>query len=425
MRIAFIVDRLPVASETFVLRQVEGFLMRGHEVFVVAAKYDRLAHDPVRGRVALRVFRRECGIFRNAIQCAKLGVRAVADASSRKQLSVALRAAATGCRSALIDIASCSGSAEVEFDVVIAHFGPIGVRAMYLQEAGLLTGPIVTVFHGADMSEHAIVERWLPHYQRLFLMSPLLLPISNLWKDRLIQWGASESRTRVHHVGIDVQRITANQKNRTVHRPLKVLSVARFTEKKGLEYAIAAVRDCKHPVELNIIGFGPLESDLRRAASGSPNKINFLGKRSHDQVFDELNKADVFLLPSVVASNGDMEGIPVSLMEAMASGAIVVATRHSGIPELVTHGVTGFLVEERSASAIAKALTAIVEGMVDIRAMRANARRKIEEDFNSEKLDADLERLFSRTLGCPMALDGEARDAGGNQIAAGCDSPLT
>jgi colanic acid/amylovoran biosynthesis glycosyltransferase len=249
MRIAFIVDRLPVPSETFVLRQIEGFIARGHEVFVLAAKYDDSIPDPVRGRVVLRLFRRDCGVFRNAIQCAKLGARAVADVNRRKQLSVALRAAATGCRSALIDIASGGATGGVDFDAIIAHFGPIGVRAMYLQEAGLLTGPIVTVFHGADMSEHAIVDRWLPHYQRLFRMSPLLLPISNLWRDRLIEWGASESRTRVHHVGVKVQRLTADEINRPVHRPLKVLSVARFTEKKGLEYAIAAVGDCKHSVQ--------------------------------------------------------------------------------------------------------------------------------------------------------------------------------
>jgi len=425
MRIAFIVDKLPVPSETFVLRQIQGFLDRGHEVFVLAAKYDDSVVNPLRGRVTLRVFRRDLGILRHAIRFARLSALASIDVNGRKRLSVALRAAVTGCRSAFIDIVSGGETAGVEFDVVIAHFGPIGVRAMYLHEAGLLTGPIVTVFHGADMSERAVVERCLPHYRRLFRMSPLLLPISNLWRDRLIQWGAPESRTKVHHIGIDVHRLTAEAINRPVHRPLKVLSVARFTEKKGLAYAIEAVRHCKHPVELNVIGFGPLEDNLRRAAFSSVNQINFLGMRSHEQVFDELKKADVFLLPSVVASNGDMEGIPVSIMEAMASSVIVVATRHSGIPELVTHGVTGLLVEERSASGIAEALSAIAEGRVSIEAIRRNARCKVEKDFNGQTLDADLERLLIRTLGCPPSSNREARDFHGREIAAGFDRPLT
>ncbi|VXC71814.1 conserved hypothetical protein [Burkholderia sp. 8Y] len=425
MRIAFIVDKLPVPSETFVLRQMQGFAERGHEVSVLAAKYDDSAVNPMRGRVALRVFRQDVSMLRHSMLCAKLGALACIDDKGRRRLSVALRAAATGCRSAFIDIVSGGDTAGVDFDVVIAHFGPIGVRAMYLQEAGLLSGPIVTIFHGADMSEQAVVDRWLPHYRRLFRQSPLLLPISNLWRNRLIEWGAPESRTKVHHVGVEVHRLTAQASDRPVHRPLKVLSVARFTEKKGLAYAIEGVRDCKHPVHFNLIGFGPLESELRRAASSSANEINFLGKCTHERVFEELATADVFLLPSVVASNGDMEGIPVSIMEAMAMGVLVVATRHSGIPELVTHGETGLLVDERSATGIADALSAIVEGKVDIEAIRTNARRKVENDFNGRTLDADLERLLIRTLGWSMSANGKTRELHCDKLAIGCDRPPT
>ncbi|WP_250500779.1 glycosyltransferase [Caballeronia sp. GAWG1-5s-s] len=423
MRIAFIVDKLPVPSETFVLRQMKGFAERGHEVFALAAKYDDSAVDPTRGRVQLRVFRQDVSMLRHSMSCAKLGALACIDDKRRKRLSVALRAAATGCRSAFIDIVSGGDTEGIDFDVVIAHFGPIGVRAMYLKEAGLLTGPIVTVFHGADMSDQAVVERWLPHYRRLFRLSPLLLPISNLWRNRLIEWGAPESRTKVHHVGVETHRLTPQASNRPLHRPLKVLSVARFTEKKGLAYAIEGVRSCRHPVQLNLIGFGPLEDALRRAASSSTNEINFLGKCAHERVFEELKSADVFLLPSVVASNGDMEGIPVSIMEAMATGVLVVATRHSGIPELVTHGLTGLLVEERSASGIADALSAIVEGKVDVEAIRKNARRKVENEFNGQTLDADLERLLVRTFGYAAPAGAEDHAYHGDEVAVGCNRP--
>ncbi|MDR5857640.1 glycosyltransferase [Caballeronia sp. LZ062] len=404
---------------------MQGFAERGHEVSVLAAKFDDSAVYPMRGRLDLRVFRQDVGMLRHSMLCAKLGALACVDDKERRRLSVALRAAATGCRSAFIDIVSGGDTAGVDFDVIIAHFGPIGVRAMYLQEAGLLTGPIVTVFHGADMSEQRTLERWLPHYRRLFRQSALLLPISNLWRDRLIEWGAPESRTKVHHVGVEIHRLTAQASNRPLNRPLKVLSVARFTEKKGLAYAIEGVRNCKHPIQLNLIGFGPLESTLRQAASDSTNEINFLGKCTHEQVFEELKNADVFLLPSVVASNGDMEGIPVSIMEAMATGVLVVATRHSGIPELVTDGVTGLLVDERSASAIAEALSAIVEGKVDIEAIRTNARRKVESDFNGRALDAELERLLNRTLGWSTPGAGRIRDLHRDEVAVGFERPPT
>jgi len=88
-----------------------------------------------------------------------------------------------------------------------------------------------------------------------------------------------------------------------------------------------------------------------------------------------------------------MEGIPVSLMEAMALGVITVSTWHSGIPELIDDGVEGFLVEERNAGQIADIITTIESGEVDLASMRVAARAKIEREFDNRELDTRLEQI--------------------------------
>ena len=129
---------------------------------------------------------------------------------------------------------------------------------------------------------------------------------------------------------------------------------------------------------------------------GCQDKVKFLGRQPQQQVFAELDRSDLFILPSVVAASGDMEGIPVALMEAMAKGVLVLATRHSGIPELIEHGVTGLLVPERNATAIAGVLERLVAGEWDLLAMRANARLKIEHEFNNSHLDLQLVDICQR-----------------------------
>jgi colanic acid/amylovoran biosynthesis glycosyltransferase len=106
-----------------------------------------------------------------------------------------------------------------------------------------------------------------------------------------------------------------------------------------------------------------------------------------------LSDADVFVLPSVTAQNGDMEGVPVVLMEAMATGVSVVSTVHSGIPELIQNEETGLLVPERNHIELAAVLQRVASGEIDVRSMRLKARKFVEENFN---VQTEAERLFER-----------------------------
>jgi colanic acid/amylovoran biosynthesis glycosyltransferase len=125
------------------------------------------------------------------------------------------------------------------------------------------------------------------------------------------------------------------------------------------------------------------------------DRVEFVGRVVRRQVSDLMRSADVFVHHSVTGSDGDMEGIPTVIMEAMSTGLPVVSTKHSGIPELVDHGRDGFLVSERDVEGYAAALLSFRTADP---AMGKSARKKIEEKFNIAVQNAELKRIYRRAI---------------------------
>lgn len=275
----------------------------------------------------------------------------------------------------------------------IAHFGSNGVVIDYLRKSKLIDCEnLFTVFHGYEISRYDQLKLWKEEYGKL---SGKLLPISEHWAESLVNFGASESIIEVVHMGVDVDTFSFLDKELSF--PLQLLSVARATEKKGLKYAIEAILNAEVECHLTLIGDGNLLPNLKEIVERHDNKqrVTFLGACSPAEVANKLKRTDLFLLPSVQDCHGDKEGIPVSLMEAMASGVIVLSTYHSGIPELIEHGKTGFLVEEKNSKALSDMILEISK-RDDLRNIRHNARKKIESDFNARTLKNDLVRILTR-----------------------------
>jgi colanic acid/amylovoran biosynthesis glycosyltransferase len=392
MKLAFFVSDYPVTSETFIVRQIAGMVELGHDVTIIAG-YVNNDKDSLRGRVRVLPIRTALSA-RNHIDI----ISGLVWPSKGRSLKKILRAATSAVKNrvfgVLLDIYYSRHCNFGDYDAIIAHFGPAGVRAMLLRDAGLLSGPIATVFHGMDMTDRAILRKYKYLYGELFKRTEILLPISDLWKCKLIEWGAESSKVKVHRMGVDIDTDHVGMTfgpNRTDF--LEILSVGRFVEKKGLEYAISGVLKSGVRCKYTIVGYGPLEEELRKVAAGDDN-IHFAGKVDHAGVFRLLSKSNVFLLPSVTASNGDMEGIPVSIMEAMAANVIVLATRHSGIPELVEDGINGILVDERNSDQISEALKNIASGKIDMVELTKAARTKVERTYNNRILDNELSQIL-------------------------------
>lgn len=184
-----------------------------------------------------------------------------------------------------------------------------------------------------------------------------------------------------------------------VHAPVRLLAVGRFVEKKGFLYLIEAAGILQREgvnFTLNLIGGGPLASQLkaRAEALGLGERVTFLGQKSTDYVRQAMAESDIVIVPSVTSATGEMEGLPVVIMEAMASGVPVIATAHSGIPEIVQPDITGQLTKERDAEGIAKAIQAFIASprleQID------KARHLIEDTFNISVVAQQRHELFKR-----------------------------
>jgi colanic acid/amylovoran biosynthesis glycosyltransferase len=180
---------------------------------------------------------------------------------------------------------------------------------------------------------------------------------------------------------------------------VRLLGVGRFVAKKGFRYLIetaAILKQREINFELRIIGNGPLDSELRAQVDQLrlQDYVVFLGQKSVAEVRVAMADADMVIVPSITTDNGDMEGLPVVIMEAMATGAAVIASDHAGIPEIVIPEDTGFLTPERDPESIANAVCHFIDNpSAD---MLIRARRLIEEHFNIAVVAQQRQEIFCR-----------------------------
>ena len=273
-----------------------------------------------------------------------------------------------------------------------------GIYGIKLKERMRL--PLVTSFLGYDATRFP--QRHGKPYLRLFTEGDLFLPCAQAISERLLELGCPPERLRVHHLGVDVDRIRFQERVPGDDSSVNILLVARMVEKKGIPYAVQAFAEVRrdHPhVSLTLIGEGPerpaIEALLRQL---NLSEVRMPGAQPHAVVLSEMRRAHIFVLPSVKAADGDTEGIPVTLMEAQASGLPVVATRHSGIPELVEDGRSGYLVPERDSKSLAERLRHLIEHPEIWRALGLAGRAIVEERFSLQRQVAILEGYYDKLL---------------------------
>jgi colanic acid/amylovoran biosynthesis glycosyltransferase len=283
--------------------------------------------------------------------------------------------------------------------VWLAHYGRWGRFACALRDLGLLRGPIATVFHGKDMS--AYLKKHPDAYTTLFKRGELFLPISDLWREKLLSLGAPEAKTIVHRMGVDAARFTMAARALAEGEPVKFIGVGRMVEKKGFDDAVRAFASLRKEHDfpnatLTLIGGGELSDYLKNFAVSLNlgGVVRFTGVLPHAEVARELAQAHVFVLPSKTAASGDMEGIPVALMEAMAQGLPVLATRHSGTPELVEHEVSGLICNEGDWRALAANMKAMATAPERWPAMGQAGSVRVRAEFDLKRWNDKLhERL--------------------------------
>jgi colanic acid/amylovoran biosynthesis glycosyltransferase len=231
------------------------------------------------------------------------------------------------------------------------------------------------------------------------------MPVSGHLAGRLEKLGCPSEKIQIHHTGIKLEEFPLAEREPEPAGPVKLLSIARLVEKKGLEYGIRAVARVRserpdRKIVYRIVGDGELAGDLTRLIDRLDlnDCVELLGSRPHREIPSLLRESHVFLLPSVRSAAGDEEGTPVSLMEAMATGLPVVSTIHAGIPELVEEGVSGFLVPERDEETLARRIIDLADHPQRWPEMGRRGRMKVEAEYDSDALNDRLEATYLRLL---------------------------
>jgi glycosyltransferase involved in cell wall biosynthesis len=218
--------------------------------------------------------------------------------------------------------------------------------------------------------------------------SKFVATISEFNREYMISHGGNGEKIHVIRCGVDSRRFITPPFVPCL-APYRVGTLGRMVEKKGFDIALQALailRKQDIAVHMEIAGSGPLEDNLHLIASqlGLEDVVDFSGIKANSEVPAWLKTLDLFVLPCRRDKNGDMDGIPVVLMEAMLSGVPVISTSISGIPELICHEEEGLLVEPESPQDLAEAMKLLLlDNALRIK-LRDKAIRKIKEDFDEE-----------------------------------------
>lgn len=404
MKVAFFLTNFPNLSETFILNQITGLIDLGvdFDIYASADSRDSKVHPQVEEYKLLeRVYYSDsiAPLFKRLTK----GVKIVLKNFYKNPLAYTEAIKSRSLRDLFYVSDFLADKSKKSYDLIYAHYGSNGLIGAILKEADVFRGKLITTFHGYDMSTF-IAKKGVNVYKKLFKHGDIFLPISDFWKEKLIDMGCSKDKIIVHRMGINVDEFKFKDRKLGCDG-VKIITIARLAEKKGLEYSIRAVANLIRAnlgfnIEYTIIGEGPLRKNLENLLleEGMNNNIKLLGRMNQSEIKGYMDDAHVFILSSVTALDGDMEGIPVVLMEAQACGLPVVSTHHSGIPEVVLDGKSGFLVPERDVDALSEKLYFLITHTELWPDMGRAGRRFMEGRYDVQRLNQRLVKIYEAIL---------------------------
>lgn len=294
--------------------------------------------------------------------------------------------------------------AETKPAILHAHFATDGCAALPIQKH--LDLPLVVTLYGYDvtssdaaLSSYPIGRTYLQRKTQLWEKASLFICISEFIRQRALRLGYPEDKLWVNPLGLDVQFF---QPSATHNKQPIVLFVGRLVEKKGCSYLIRAMAEVQRSfpgARLVVLGDGPLRTSLEQQAQSTMRNYEFLGAQSAAMVQQWMQRAHMVAAPSVIAANGDSEGLCVVACEAQAMGLPVVSFHGPGLSEAVADGETGFLVEQSNEHALAEAILSLLKDEALSVRMGAAGRKRVETHFNvlrqAEKIEGQYQKILS------------------------------
>ncbi|MGV8940229.1 MAG: glycosyltransferase [Lysobacter sp.] len=386
-RAVYVVSQFPCLSETFIVREISTLIDQGVDVRIISLKpaaegpvqpesvalLDRVRHpqDPIRALIGTAQ-----ALLTSPMQVVGSVIAILHDSRRRPQVAVkSLGALFRGLQ-------HTGWLKRFRPQLIHAHWATYPTTVAWTL-GRVLGRPFSFTCHAHDI----FVERQL--LTRKLRDAALAVTISRFNVAWLETHAAANAGTKlkVVHCGVNLERSQWQPHDRAAGL---ILAVGRLDPIKGfttLIEALVLLRQRGIRFHCRLIGSGPLEAGLRELAAAHEltRMIDFDGAQSQDVVQGCMNRSTVFVLPSEVTEDGNRDGIPVALMEAMASGCPVISTRVSGIPELIEHGRDGLLVEPRNAAELAEAIEQMLADP-ELRAhLSARARAHVELAFDARK----------------------------------------
>ncbi len=405
-KIAYLAPEIPALSATFVYNEIIGLETQGFKIVPVSVHVpNSIVHDDAAIRLKNKThYLYQSGLLR--IILANLKIIVTKPFSYFRGLAIALKDAQS------IGITSHIGMGLVYRFVVSslvvvllkrercchlhANFAHIPTDiAMY---ASIISGVSFSfTSHANDLFERG----WL--LKEKVSRAIFAVTISMYNRRFLVMNGALEGKINVIYCGIDAAIFKAREQQ-SLAPLMKFGSLGRLVEKKGFDILIHTCKILKDKgvdFNLEIAGDGPLRSELKDLVStlNLSNEIEFIGSLPHDKVSPWLKQLDIFILPCKEDKNGDMDGIPVVLMESMLSGVLVASTNISGIPELVENGLTGCTAKPNNSKELADNIFNLISDESLQTKLYTNAIEKVKSKFdftkNIKKLSILLEKETS------------------------------
>lgn len=363
--VVYLVSRFPVTSETFIVREIDALERTGEfelELRSLFGSPNQPVHDIAR-RWTQRLIRPSAATGLAGFAWAATtrpgalaGVLTAVFDGYRRRPALLLRALVTvvlACAHAR-DLARRPRPPHIH-----AHY------ATYPALAAWVCNKLVGTSYSFTVHAHDV-------YVDTSMLGPkiagarFVVTISQYNRALLERHNPAHTQIQVIHAGIDTSTYRFRPRAIPAEGPVRALTVASLQAYKGhavLFQALAMGGPAVERITLDLIGDGVLRADLERLSEqlGLGDRIRFRGARSEAEVREALDGADLFVLPSVVADDGQMEGLPVALMEALACGVPTVSTALSGIPEIVVNGVTGLLAVPGDAASLNATLAEMVE----------------------------------------------------------------
>ena len=227
----------------------------------------------------------------------------------------------------------------------------------------------------------------------------LVLVRSESLREALVRLGCSPAKIRIQRTGIPLDDFAFQTRSWPTDGTWKFLQACRLISKKGLQTSLRAFAHFAREfprAHFTIAGEGPLLPDLQKSAADLriADRVTFTGFVTQPELRELFYRSHIFLHPSETAADGNQEGVPNSMLEAMATGLPVFATTHGGIPEAIDHSVSGILVAERDADALAHALLTAAADLEMLSRIAKRGADSVAEKFERRAQVAQLEQHY-------------------------------